>query len=144
LSSETTARARGALPGAARALENNLPFADRAVAGLQSVLPQGYGGTGQDYATNLTSERAKNQQFAEQNPGTNLVGGITAPAPLMTIPGLGAGGGLGARIGGGAAEGFGIGDMPLNSRFLLMRRLSVHTTARRWHRSRIKGTYYTE
>src|SRR5436853_6329548 len=72
----------GAIKGASRALETNLPFVDRAVAGAKSVLPQGYGGTGQDYATNLAVERAKNAQFAEQNPATNLLGGITASAPL--------------------------------------------------------------
>jgi hypothetical protein len=98
----------GSLKGAARALEGNLPFVDRAVAGAQSVLPQGYGGTGQDYATNLSAERAKNQQFATDNPVTNFVGGATAYAPAALI---GGGATLPARIGSSALASFGLGGL---------------------------------
>lgn len=92
----------GVMAGVSRALENNIPFMDRAVAGAQSVLPQGYGGTGQDYAANLATERAKNAQFAQQNPWTNAAGGLAATAPLMAIPGA-------EGVAGGALTGAGIG-----------------------------------
>lgn len=83
-----------ALSGAARALETNLPFADRAVAGLKTILPQGYGGTGQDYAANFAAERAKNAQFEQQNPATSAIGGVAASAPLLAFggPAFGLGG----------------------------------------------------
>jgi len=116
----------GALKGASRALEANLPFVDRAVAAAK----------GGDYATNLATERAKNQQFTQDNPWTNALGGITASAPLMAVGGEGplaartamSGLGLGlagelqgissspdltnsADVGPRAAEGFGIGGL---------------------------------
>lgn len=97
-----------ALSGAARALEANLPFVDRAVAAAKSALPQGYGGTGQDYAANLAAERSKNEQFAEQNPWTNAVGGLVASAPLAAVPGVGEGS-LGARVASMGAIGAGAG-----------------------------------
>jgi hypothetical protein len=87
------------LSGASRALENSIPFVDRAVAGAQSVLPEGYGGTGQDYAANLDTERAKNAQFEQQNPWTSTVGGIAASAPLVALEGPSFGlGGLSGRM----------------------------------------------
>lgn len=98
----------GALAGAARALEANLPFVDRAVASAQSVLPQGYGGTGKDYAANLAEEKAKNATFSEQNPWTNAVGGLAAYAPAALLPG---GVGLAGRVGTGALTGFGLGGL---------------------------------
>lgn len=79
----------GALKGASRALEANLPFVDRAVAAAK----------GGDYASNLSAERLKNEQFAEQNPWTNSVGGIVASAPLAAAAGPTFGlGGLGGRV----------------------------------------------
>jgi hypothetical protein len=105
-----------ALSGAARALEANLPFVDRAVAGAKSILPQGYGGTGQEYAANLAAERAKNQQFAEQNPATNLVGGATAMAPLAALPGSAFG--IGAAVGGlqGASSAPDLSNIPATAK----------------------------
>src|ERR1700736_6800600 len=76
-----------ALSGATRALENNLPLVDRAVAGLKTALPQGYGGTGQDYAANFAAERAKNEQFAKDNYWTNMAGGVAASFPLALATG---------------------------------------------------------
>jgi hypothetical protein len=96
------------MAGVARALEGNLPFVDRAVAGAKSVLPQGYGGTGQDYATNLAAEKAKNAQFAEQNPWTNAVGGVAAYAPTWPI---GGGATLGGRVAAQGLTGFGLGGL---------------------------------
>jgi hypothetical protein len=81
----------GALKGASRGLEANLPFVDRAVAAAKANLPQGYGGTGQPYAETLPAEQAKNAAFAQQNPATNAVAGVAAAAPLATMPGLGGG-----------------------------------------------------
>jgi hypothetical protein len=79
----------GALKGASRALEANLPFVDRAVAATKSG----------DYATNLAAERNKNEQFVNQNPWTSALGGITASAPLATVGGPTFGlGGLGGRV----------------------------------------------
>jgi hypothetical protein len=77
----------GALKGASRALEANLPFVDRAVAAAK----------GGDYASNLQTERAKNEQFAKDNPATNFVGGIAATAPLWPLGGVG--GSLAGRVG---------------------------------------------
>jgi hypothetical protein len=88
----------GALKGASRALEANLPFVDRAVAAAKTNLPQGYGGTGQPYAETLPAEQAKNAAFAQQNPWTNAVGGLVASAPLAAVPGVGEGG-LAAQAG---------------------------------------------
>jgi hypothetical protein len=104
-----SAKSPGMMAGVSRALEANLPFVDRAVAAAKSALPQGYGGTGQDYAANLAAEKAKNAQFAEQNPWTNAVGGITAYAPAALIPGGGTS--LFSRVGAGAATGFGLGGV---------------------------------
>jgi hypothetical protein len=56
------------LKGAARALENNLPFAPEAV-GLQSILPQGYGGTGQGYEANRAAQYSQNRPVPGREPG---------------------------------------------------------------------------
>lgn len=77
----------GAIAGASRALEANFPFADRAVAGAKTYLPQGYGGTGEDYASNLSKEQLKNEQFSEQNPWTSGLGGVVSSAPLVAAGG---------------------------------------------------------
>lgn len=79
----------GAFKGASRALEANLPFMDRAVAAAK----------GGDYASNLSKEQLKNEQFAEQNPWTNAAGGIVASAPLAAVGGPSFGlGGLAGRV----------------------------------------------
>jgi hypothetical protein len=78
------------LKGAARALENNLPFAPEAVAGLQSILPQGYGGTGQGYDANLAGQRSQNAQYQAENPGTDLAGAGVAMAPALAASGMAA------------------------------------------------------
>jgi hypothetical protein len=79
----------GALKGASRALEANLPFVDRAVAEAKPG----------DYASNLAKEQATNAQFAKDNPATNIVGGIAASAPLIALGGPSFGlGGLGGRV----------------------------------------------
>jgi hypothetical protein len=100
------------MAGVSRALETNLPFVDRAVAAAKSALPQGYGGTGQDYASNLATEKAKEAQFAEQNPWTTAVGGLAAYAPAgLTGAGVE---GLGLLKGASLANagvGFGLGGL---------------------------------
>lgn len=98
----------GALASAAKALEVNIPFMDRAVAGAKTYLPQGYGGTGQDYAANLATEKAKNAAFEEQNPVTTAVGGLTAYAPAVLV---GGGATLPSRVGAQALTGLGIGAL---------------------------------
>jgi hypothetical protein len=84
----------GALKGASRALENNLPGMDRAVAAWKTP----HGTAGSDYAANLAAEEAKNEQFAKDNYWTNMAGGITAAAPLFAGAEAFGLGGLGARI----------------------------------------------
>lgn len=98
----------GALASASKALEVNIPFMDRAVAGAKTYLPQGYGGTGQDYAANLATEKAKNAAFEEQNPVTSAVGGLTAYAPAALI---GGGATLPARVAAQGLTGLGIGAL---------------------------------
>jgi hypothetical protein len=78
------------LKGAARALENNLPFAPEAVAGLQSILPQGYGGTGQGYEANRAAQYSQNAQYQAENPGTDLAGAGVALAPALAARGMAA------------------------------------------------------
>jgi hypothetical protein len=58
----------GALKGASRALEANIPGVDRMVAAAK----------GGDYAQNLAKEEATNTQFAKDNPWTNTAGGLAA------------------------------------------------------------------
>jgi hypothetical protein len=70
----------GALKGAARALQGNLPGVDQAVAGLQSVLPLGLGGTGQGYDANLATQGSANAQFSADNPWANAAGATAAGA----------------------------------------------------------------
>lgn len=69
----------GALKGASMALENNIPFMDRAIAKAK----------GGDYDQNIAAERAKEAQFEKDNYWTNQLGGVTATAPLAMAGGEG-------------------------------------------------------
>jgi hypothetical protein len=90
------------------------PLVDRAVAAGQTYLPPSMGGTGKDYASNLDEQRSAGSEAKAMYPGASTIGDVAGVLPYMAIPGigaLGASGGLGARMLGGAATGFGIGGL---------------------------------
>lgn len=97
----------GLLSQAARALRMGLPFGDRMVAAEKTYLPEWAGGNGQDYAANLASERAGDQQLRTDHP---FAAGMGAAIGGMAVP-LGAAGAAGraATLGTKALAGAGAG-----------------------------------
>lgn len=103
----------GAIANFGRGARMAIPFADRAIAGVEAI-PHALGMGGDDYSTNLANSQAADQALqASHSIAGNLgqgTGAIVAGAPAALIA-PGAGAGLLARAGAGAVQGGAIGGL---------------------------------